>query len=82
MINEKSIAAVGAAGWSTSFVKPLYDSYCFSGIPATIEQLLTGRSSTTPLPADVLGSLPRRYDKIVLFLLDAFGWCFFLVLSI
>jgi len=77
MINEKSVAAVDAAGWSSSFVRPLYGSYCFSGIPATVERLLTGCSADPPLPADVLGPLPQRYEKVVLFLVDAFGWRFF-----
>jgi hypothetical protein len=77
MINKNSIAAVDAAGWSKSFVRPLYGSYCFSGIPATVERLLTGRSAGSPLPTDVLGPLPQQYQKVVLFLVDAFGWRFF-----
>lgn len=61
---------------SDRFIKPKYDSYCFSNIPGTIKYLLTGDGSSA-LPVDVLGNLPHKYDTVVLFLIDAFGWsCF------
>ncbi len=28
------------------------------------------------MPEDVFGSLPRNYEKVILFILDAFGWRF------
>ncbi len=75
MINHNSIKEVDGAVFSSQFRKPLYDSYCFSNIPGTIETLLTGKSSLNSLP---LGTTPHdKYDKVVLFLVDAFGWCFF-----
>jgi predicted AlkP superfamily pyrophosphatase or phosphodiesterase len=76
MLNATSRDAVNNAMFSQRFVKPLYESYCFSNIPGTIELLLTGEG-THALPLDVLGDLPRRYDKVIFFFIDAFGWRFF-----
>ncbi len=79
MLNETSVQAVKAAQFSQQFVKPLYDSYNFSNIPTTVEFLLTGKQSNGPtmLPLDVFGNLPTRYDKVLFFFVDAFGWRFF-----
>ena len=76
MLNEASVQAVNEATFSQQFVKPLCDSYCFANLPATIEFLLTGNGQSV-LPQDVFGSLPTRYDKVVFFFVDAFGWRFF-----
>lgn len=77
MINEKSIEAVNGSGFSERFRKPLYDSYCFSNIPGTIERLLIGTSEHGVLPDDVLPEAEKTYDNVVLFFIDAFGWRFF-----
>ncbi len=76
MLNEASIRAAGAARWRTSFIRPLYESYCFAHLPTAIYHALTGEG---PLgwPADVFGDLPQRYDVVVLFFVDAFGWRYF-----
>ena len=76
MLNIPSLDAVNNAKFSQRFVKPLYDSYCFSNIPQTIESLLTGEGQST-LPTDVFGNLPTKYSKVILFFVDAFGWRFF-----
>jgi len=76
MLNTHSLQAVNASRFSQRFVKPLYDSYCFSCLPQTIEFLFTGEGRSA-LPADVFGSLPTRYNKVILFFVDAFGWQFF-----
>ena len=76
MLNSASINAVNNSQFSKRSVKPLYDSYCFANLPATIQHLLTGSGQNT-LPLDILGGLPTRYNKVVLFLIDAFGWRFF-----
>ncbi len=76
MLNAASLRVVNHAKFSQRFVRPCYDSYCFSRLPATIEFLLTGQGQNT-LPLDVLGNLPNRYDKVVFFFIDAFGWRFF-----
>src|SRR5258707_7860784 len=76
MLNATSLNAVNSSRFSQRFVKPLYQSYCFANLPATIQYLLTGHGQST-LPLDVFGSLPTRYNKVVLIFLDAFGWRFF-----
>src|SRR5947207_15701084 len=76
MLNTASVNAVNGSQFSQRFVKPLYDSYCFSNIPQTTAFLLTGEGESG-LPLDVLGNLPPKYDKVILFLVDAFGWHFF-----
>jgi hypothetical protein len=76
MLNSNSLKAVNDARFSRGFVKPLYDSCCFSALPQTIEFLLSGEGEIA-LPRDTLGNLPTRYDKVILFFVDAFGWRFF-----
>ncbi|MBX3063454.1 MAG: alkaline phosphatase family protein [Anaerolineae bacterium] len=78
MLNEQSIAAVNASVFAANptWGKPLYDSYCFSRIPQTVLHTLTGEGDPG-LPTDVLGDLPKRYEKVLLIWVDAFGWRFF-----
>ncbi len=76
MLNDKSVQIVNNSIFGTSFRKPLYESYSFAKIPATIESLLGYKNNKT-LPADVIEGLPQEYDKVVLFFIDAFGWRFF-----
>lgn len=76
MLNTASLNAVNTSTFSSRFVKPLYDSYCFSNIPQMVQFLLTGEGQSA-LPLDVFGTLPTRYDKVILFFIDAFGWRFF-----
>ena len=77
MLNRRSIDAVAAAGNSAGEIRPLYDSYCFSRIPGTLESVLTGEPNARTLPADALGALGDRPDTVVLLFIDAFGWRFF-----
>ena len=74
MKNQHSIQAVDKSNFEQGFCKPLYDSYCFSRIPATILRLLTGKE-TGGLPGDVDSG--EVYDVVLLFFLDGFGWRFF-----
>ncbi len=76
MLNSGSLNAVNGAQFSQGFVKPLYDSYCFAALPQTIEFMLTGDGDSA-LPRDAFGHLPTRYNKVILFFVDAFGWRFF-----
>lgn len=57
------------------FIRPLYDSYCFSRIPSTIFKCF-GLPSKDGLPTN---NLPREneYQKVVFVFVDAFGWKFF-----
>jgi len=74
MINEKSLLAVSSSTFSKQFCAPLYSSYCFSKIPATIEKLIFPEQEGG-LPEDT--TAPGPYDHVVLLFLDAFGWAFF-----
>jgi len=76
MINDNSLRAVAAAGWTDRFIMPLYESYCFSNIPQLVRHILM-EDADTGLPADTLGHLAGPYDKVILFFIDAFGWRFF-----
>src|SRR6266852_9802332 len=76
MLNTSSLDAVNGARFSQRLVKPLYDSYCFANLPQTVEYMLTGEGHHA-LPPDVFGNLPARYNKLILFFVDAFGWRFF-----
>lgn len=76
MLNVASINTVNGARISAGLARPLYDSYCFANIPATITHLLTGEGHSA-LPADVFEGLSAPFDKVVLFFIDAFGWRFF-----
>jgi len=76
-IDAASVAAVdGALRDAGPGVRPLADGYTFAAIPATIERLLLGRSEGG-LPRAALGDAPDRVERLVLVLLDAFGWRFF-----
>ena len=75
MLNTRSLSAVSNAKFTERFVRPLYDSYCFCNIPQAIEFLLTGKGKSA-LPPDVFGDFPTHYNKVILFFIDAFGWCF------
>lgn len=75
MINQNSITAVENSKFGEQFVKPLYGSYCFSGIPNTIISAF-GKDTYKGLPADVLPT-KKQYQKVVLLFVDAFGWKFF-----
>ncbi len=76
MLNETSLNMVSGSRFSQQFVKPLYSSYSFANLPATIQYLLTG-SGQSGLPTDVLSTFPTRYNKVVFLFVDAFGWRFF-----
>jgi hypothetical protein len=76
MLNAASLNAVNSSKFSQRFVKPLFDSYCFSNLPQTIESLLTGQMKSS-LPLDVFTGIPTKYNKVILFFIDGFGWRFF-----
>ena len=75
MFNAESIRAVEAARFAAGLTRPLYDSYCFSRIPATVLSAFEG--GLDGLPADALPDPAARYDAVVCCLADAFGWRFF-----
>lgn len=59
------------------FIKPDYQSYCFSNIPGTVQSLLGAREGNS-LPESVLPEGEyKEYQKVVFIFVDAFGWKFF-----
>jgi hypothetical protein len=81
MLNEVALQAVrqSLCGPDGLFRRPLYDSYGFARLPATLEYLLTGNEETRrlALPGDVLGDLSRPCKTVILLLVDGFGWQLF-----
>lgn len=75
MINQRSIEAVASASFNKDFCRPLYSSYCFSRIPATIKSLFGNGKETSRLPLET--TCGEEYQHVVLFFLDGFGWKFF-----
>src|SRR3954447_18372265 len=75
-LDAASVAAVDGARRASGGVRPLAEGYTFAALPATIGRLLLGRG-TGGLPRAALRDAPDRVDRVVLVLLDAFGWRFF-----
>lgn len=75
MINQQSVKSVSSCQFSSRFYRPDYGGYCFAHLPGLIKRLF-GIQSSHSLPEDVTsGSGP--YDRVILFVVDAFGWKFF-----
>lgn len=75
MINTNSIETVDKSKYK-EFTVPLYDNYCFSNIFGSIKYLFNIPYDKR-LPSDTTGNLKESPNKIVFFLVDAFGWCFY-----
>jgi predicted AlkP superfamily pyrophosphatase or phosphodiesterase len=54
-------------------VRPAYGGRSFADIPATVERLLSA-GNRGGLDSDVLGDLDRRWERVVLVVVDGFGW--------
>src|SRR5947209_18828230 len=76
MRNDRSIVSVETARWHGRFIRPLYDSYCFSRIPTLITSSL-GNGAPSQEARLLLGPLEDRYDRLILLFVDGFGWRFF-----
>lgn len=74
MLNQRSIQAITASVYSEAFIKPLYESYCYSNIPQTIKNIFTNQPDGRALPPDVFGVEQKSYEKVILLLVDGFGW--------
>jgi hypothetical protein len=81
MINESARRAVerSLCGRRGTFRRPLYDTYGFARLPATLDYLLTGDESARRrgLPADVVGALASRWEVVIHLVIDGFGWQLF-----
>jgi predicted AlkP superfamily pyrophosphatase or phosphodiesterase len=76
MINHHSLTQIAAARTDKNFGRPLYDSYNFAQLPSLIRSTLVD-GATTQMPSSVLQGLPSKYQKVIFFLLDGFGWSLF-----
>ena len=56
-------------------VLPQYGSASFAELPHTVRHLLTGQGEGA-FPHETLGALDRRWKKVALLFIDAFGWRF------
>jgi hypothetical protein len=72
MINEAPLANFERL--AEGLVKPLYADYSFGNIADTVELLLTGAKRGPLLPADCFGGSYPEPKKVVLILVDSFGW--------
>ncbi len=72
-LEQLSMASVRACHLREGFVRPAYESFCFSGIPGLVEQTLTGATGLRSLPPQVLQTV-GRFDHVVFVFFDAFGW--------
>jgi len=73
-LDSASVAAVDGSRRAGGNVRPLHDGYAFAAIPATVERLLLGGDAGLPPAAIVDVAAPVQ--RVVLVLLDAFGWRF------
>jgi hypothetical protein len=62
MPDARSTVAGATWGREGRFRRPLYDSYCFARLPATVKYLLLGRDDDRAgaLPADAYAGLPAQ----------------------
>jgi predicted AlkP superfamily pyrophosphatase or phosphodiesterase len=74
MINDTSLAHFQPL--ADGLIKPLYADYAFGNIPDTIEFLLTGSRRAALLAPDCFGGTYPQPKKVVLFMVDSFGWQF------
>jgi len=76
MINDNSVKAVNQSIFDDVFCKPLYETYGFSQIPATIKGLFCGQQANKGLPLDTLIDSQRIYERVIVLFIDGFGWRF------
>ena len=57
----------------TEIILPRYQDYCFANLPLTILKLFGCRYPNPTLPQDAFPD-PQKYQRLILILLDAFGF--------
>lgn len=75
MIDQESIRLVGESRFGEQFTKPLYEGYAFAQLPQTIRSLLTD-DRRRGVPFGPREDLHDKYDTVILFFIDCFGWRF------
>jgi len=56
------------------FILPFYEKYCFSNIPSTILKLFDIPTQRPILPEELYKDKVENFNKVVLLLIDAFGY--------
>lgn len=75
MLNTESFKIVGQKHGHPHFVKPVYDTYGFAQLPQTVRYMLT-QDTRKGVPLGERDDLYQKYDTVILFFIDAFGWRF------
>jgi hypothetical protein len=75
MINEQALSRFRPLA-EGPLVRPIYADYSFANITNTVEFLLTRARRHPLLPADCFAGTYPSPQKVVLFLIDSFGWEF------
>lgn len=75
MINQESFDVVRGKRKGEHFTVPVYDTYGFCQIPQTVRYMLT-EDSRKGVPFGGADNLYDKYDTVILFFIDAFGWRF------
>jgi hypothetical protein len=74
-LDRTSVAAIDGSRRAEGGVRPLHEGYAFAALPATVKRLLLGDDGGLPLTA--IADVAAPVQRVVLVLLDAFGWRFF-----
>src|SRR5262245_8091770 len=74
MINDRPLARFKPL--ADGLLKPLYADYAFGAIPDTIDHLPLGAKRGPLLAPDCFGGSYPEPSKVVVFLVDSFGWEF------
>jgi hypothetical protein len=74
MLNDHTLGRFEAL--NAHFFKPMLADYCFGNIPNTVEMLLSGETRGPVLPADCFGGQYPKPKRVVVILIDAFGYEF------
>ena len=79
MINQASITATSSLHFGDHFMHPAYGGFCFAHLPALIQANFGLDTADLSVPQVLLESIPGNapYERIILMLVDAFGWMFF-----
>lgn len=75
MIDQNSFDIVRANRQGDHFTAPVYDTYGFAQLPQTVKHLLT-TDAKQGVPYSSGSALAEKYDTVILFFIDAFGWRF------
>jgi hypothetical protein len=56
------------------FIYPSYEKYCFSSIPSTISKIFNIKIKRPALPQELYETKIKNANKVILFLVDGFGY--------